>query len=199
LAVRDQREDVVSGDDKESIVGHQRSLYGIPFDVQTASYKPFATELAQLIAKAISAKGQTVQVVTASPFKREDVALQGLVGTGADRLLLFTVIDWNADTYSETTLNYDLRVAVYDRSGRKLGESSAKGEDELKANGRPERRTVPAATADIVATLLTDKPVVAALSGEAAPKEKQCTVDQILKMQESGLSQDQIEAACGSH
>jgi hypothetical protein len=86
---------------------------------------------------------------------------------------------------------------VLDRRGERLASSSVKGEDELKAKGRAERRSVSAATADIIQTLLTDKPVIAALSGEAEAAAKTCTIEQILKMRESGLSQAQIEAACG--
>jgi hypothetical protein len=105
LAVWDQREDVVSGDDKETIVGHQRSLYGIPYAVQNASGRPFANDFADLIAGALRKNQAQVQVVQVSPFKRESAAIDSLVASGAQRLLLFKVIEWDADTYSETTIH----------------------------------------------------------------------------------------------
>lgn len=197
VAVWDQREDVVSGDDKETIVGHQRSLYGIPYAVQNASGRPFAHDFAELIARALRENQREVKVVHVSPFKRESAVIDALVASEAERLLLFKVVEWDADTYSETTLHYDIELSVLDRRGERLTSSSVKGEDELKARGRAERRDVAVATADIIQTLLTEKPVIAALSNEAETASKTCTVDQILKMRESGLSQSQIEAACG--
>jgi hypothetical protein len=197
IAVRDQRPDVVSGNRKESLFGHQRSLYGIPFPVNTASGQPFAIDFASLIVQGLKAKGVSATSVRVSPFKSEDDAIAALAATGSDRSFLFTLTEWDADTYSRTTLHYDIKLAVLDKQGTLLGQTSIAGEDELKSSARPERQSIPAATADIVQTLLAAKSVVAALAPGAAPTKK-CTVDQILKMQESGLTKQQIEAACGS-
>jgi hypothetical protein len=52
---------------------------------------------------------------------------------------------------------------------------------------------------DSFTTLITDKTVTTAFSPDAQPTAKQasCTVDQIVKMKEAGLSKEQIEAAYG--
>ena len=197
VAVRDQRKDVLNGDRRETLIGHQRSLYGIPFPVATSSGRPFATDLADLIVRALKAKGISATAVPVSPFKAEDVAVDALKATGSDRLLLFNVVEWDQDTYSQTTLHYDIRLSVFDQQGERLAQTSLAGEDELKAKLRPERRNVAAATADILQSLISAKPVVQALQPGATPT-RSCTVDQILKMQESGLTKQQIEAACGS-
>src|SRR5690242_3178272 len=68
IAVLDSRPDVVSGDRKETFIGLTRSLYGIPYPVQTPSKKPFATELANLAAKGLKSGGTPPQVVTVSPY-----------------------------------------------------------------------------------------------------------------------------------
>ncbi len=197
IAVRDQREDVLSGHRKESLYGHQRSLYGIPYPVNTASGHPFASDLANQVASALRAGGATVKVVPASAFKPEDRTIDALVATGASRLLLFTIKEWDADRYSTITLHYDISLDVFGHDGHKITESAVKGEDDLKPAGRPERRSLPAATADLLNTLLSDKQVAAALKGELHPAEAHCTTDQIIKMRDSGLSDQQIEAACG--
>ncbi len=197
VAVHDQRPDVLSGDRKETLIGHQRSLFGIPYPVNSTSGKPFAADLAGLIARGLSARGTRATVVTASPFKSEDVAIDQLEATGSNRLLLFQVMEWNQDTYSQTTLHYDIRLAVFDKQGILLGQAALAGGDELNAAQRPERRNIAAATADILQGLLAAKPVVAALQPDAAPT-RSCSVDQILTMQESGLTRQQIEAACGT-
>jgi hypothetical protein len=196
VAVRDQREDVLNGEREETMVGHQRSLYGIPYPVSNSSGKPFANDFADLIVRGISARGIPAQAVRVSPFKSEDEAVASLVATGSDRNLLFNVVEWDADTLSQTTLHYDIRLSVYDRQGKQLRETSLAGEDDLGA-GRPERASVPAATADILQALVGAKAIVGALQPVSIPT-KSCTVEQILKMQESGLTKQQIEAACGA-
>ena len=197
VAVRDQRADVLSGDRKETLVGHQRSLYGIPYPVATSSGKLFATELADAIVRGLKAKGAAAVAVAASPFKPEDKAIDALVATGSDRLLLFSVVEWDEDTYSSMTLHYDIRLSVLDKKGDLLGQTAVAGEDDIKNSARAERRNIGVAFLDIISTLLRAKPIVAALRPDAAPT-KTCTVEQILKMQESGLSRSQIEAACGT-
>lgn len=199
VGVRDRREDVVSGGDKETLVGHQRSLYGIPYDVQNASGQPLAADLAQMIADGFRKKGTDVLIVKLSPFGAEEKAVDALLASKRDRVLFFNIYDWNADTYSQTTLHYDVELRVLDVNGRKLADSRVTGEDELTPKQRPERRTVTAATSDILRSLVTARSVVAAMNGRASGvAAEKCTVEQILRMQESGLSQAQIEAACGS-
>jgi hypothetical protein len=57
------------------------------------------------------------------------------------------------------------------------------------------------ATNDIFATLFAADAMVAAFSPDAAPVARtaaSCTVEQILKMKDAGLAEEQIKAACGS-
>lgn len=197
VAVRDQRPDVVGGDRKETLVGHQRSLVGIPFPVATSSGKPFATELAGAIVYGLKTQGVAAISVLAPPFWPEDKAIDALVATGSDRLLLFNVVEWDEDKYATTTLHYDVRLSVFDKKGDLLGQTALAGEDEIKKSARAERRNIGVAAADIISTLLAARPVLAALKPDAAPT-RACTVEQILKMQEAGLLRPQIEAACGT-
>jgi hypothetical protein len=88
---------------------------------------------------------------------------------------------------------------VLDPEGRELGSSRSKGSDTL-GRGRPDRRDLDTAFNSILASLFSAPSIAQALSDEAAPvaaSTARCTVDQILKMKESGLGEDQIRAACG--
>jgi hypothetical protein len=84
--------------------------------------------------------------------------------------------------------------------GQELGTTSVTGHDELGKRQRPERRDVSSSTNDILATLFAADSVLTSFTPDAAPvvKKPACTVDQILKMKDAGLTQEQIEAACGA-
>lgn len=200
LAVLDARPDVLNGERKETFVGLTRSLYGIPYPAHTQSKKPLAQDLANLVTRALKLGGTPVQLVAASPFQGREGALKALQASGADRLILVEIRDWWSDTLVRTDLHYDVVLTVLNQQGQELGSSSVMGHDELGKRQRAERRDVPTATNDILSTLFAAEGVVAAFSSDAAPVAKAagCTVEQILKMKEAGLSQEQIEAACGS-
>jgi hypothetical protein len=200
MAVLDVRPDVVNGERKETFVGFTRSLYGIPYPAHTPSKKPLAQDLANLVTRALKLGGTTVQSITASPFQGREGAVKALQASGAERLILIEIRDWWSDTLVHTDLHYDLALTVLNQQGQELGSTSVGGHDELGKRQRAERRDVPTATNDILSTLFTAEAVVAGFSSDAAPVAKAagCTVEQILKMKEAGLSQEQIEAACGS-
>lgn len=200
LGVLDARPDVVSGERKETFIGLSRSLYGIPYPAHTPSKKPFAQEFSNLVVRGLKLGGVTVQSVTTTPFDGHQGAIQALQKTGAERLVLVEIRDWWSDTLIHTDLHYDLSLIVLNSQGQELGSSSITGHDELGKRQRPERRDVTTATNDIITTLFAADALLAAFSPEASPvtKAASCTVEQILKMKEAGLSQEQIEAACGS-
>jgi len=201
LAVLDSRPDVVSGDRKESFIGLSRSLYGIPYPANTPSKKPFATELASVAARALKLGGTPPQVVTVSPYYGRQRAIEALKSTSADRLILIELRDWWSDTLIHTDLNYDLSLTVLNGQGQELGSTSLIGHDSVGRRERPERRDIPTATNDILSSLFGAKPIAEAFASTAtpvAPSAPACTVEQILKMKEAGLTQEQIEAACGT-
>ncbi len=201
VAVLDARPDVVSGDRKETFIGFTRSLYGIPYPAHTRSKKPFAQDLANLVDRALKSGGAQARSVVTSPYKQREGAIQALQASGAERLVLIEIRDWWSDTLIHTDLHYDLALTVLNSLGQELGSNFAIGNDELGKRQRPERRDVSTATNDILASLFHNEAVIASFSPDAAPpvaKAAKCTVEQILKMKEAGLAQEQIEAACGS-
>jgi len=200
LTVLDARPDVVNGRRKETFLGFGRTFYGLPFPYHTRSKKPFAQDLAALLSQALK-QGQTpAKVVVASPAAGHQAAIEPLGKSGAERLILLEIRDWWSDTLFRTDLHYDLLLTIFDAQGRELASSSASGEDGLGGHGTNQQPLIDAATRRILETLFADKAVSAAFQTDAAPTAKaaSCTVDQVLKMKEAGLSQEQIEAACGA-
>jgi hypothetical protein len=197
LAVLDARPDVVSGERQETFVGFTRSLYGIPFPYHTRSKKPFAQDLADLVSRALKQGKTPAQVVAVSPFPGRQAAIDALRKSGAERLVLLEIRDWWSDTLMRTDLHYDLLLTIFNSQGQELGSNVSIGHDEL---GRGQQKVIAAATTRILETLFTGETVIASFKPEAAPAAPQasCTVEQILKMKEAGLTQAQIEAACGT-
>lgn len=200
LSVLDSRPDVVSGERKETFVGFTRSLYGIPYPAHTQSKKPFAQDLAALTRRALKSGGVTALVVAATPYEGREKAIQALQKSGAERLILIELRDWWSDTLIHTDLHYDLLLTVFNGSGQELGSSSVIGHDEIGRRQRPQRRDVATATDDILTTLFQADAVLGSFAADASPKEEvaKCTVEQVLKMKDAGLTQEQIEAACGA-
>ena len=197
LAVLDARPDIVSGERKETYIGFTRSLYGVPFPYHTRSKKPFAQDLSDLVSRALKQGKNPAEVILVSPFKGRQAAIDALRKSGAERLILLEIRDWWSDTLIRTDLHYDLLLTILNAQGQELGSNVAIGNDEL---GRGQQRVIASATNRILETLFAGEAVIASFAPEAAPvtKEKACTVEQILKMKEAGLSQEQIEAACGT-
>jgi hypothetical protein len=197
LAVLDARPDVVNGERKETFIGFTRSLYGIPFPYHTRSKKPFAQDLSDLVSRALKRGKAPAQAIGVPPFSGRPAAIEALRKSGAERLMLLEIRDWWSDTLIRTDLHYDLLLTVFDAQGQELGSNFAIGHDGL---GKGQQRVIEAATQRILKALFAGEAVLASFRPEAAPanKTRTCTVEQVLKMKEAGLAQEQIEAACGS-
>lgn len=200
VAVWDNRPDVVSGERQPSWIGLQRSMYGIPYGVTTSSGRPFAEELNSWLLRSLGQSGieaDPVQIPIGSD--RED-AIEILASGSHPRLLLVRLDEWYADTYNRTTLHYDITLEVFDFRGSLISDASVTGEDIVGRKQREGRRTTTEATADIMQTLLTRNDVSEALTSSDAvlsSEKRRCTVEQILQMRDSGLTEEQIRAACG--
>jgi hypothetical protein len=200
LGVWDTRKDEVSGRRKPSWLGLERSLYGIPHGVTTATGKPFADDLTNYLVRSLARTGIEAEAVNIPVGTDREDTVKQLTATGCTRLLLFRLDEWYADTYVQTTLHYDVTLEVLDAAGATVSEISVSGEDDLGRRERPGRQSVTEATADILRTLLTRESSLQALASThevAEEAAKRCTVDQILSMRESGLTEEQIKAACG--
>jgi hypothetical protein len=159
--------------------------------------RPFAQDLSALVSRALKLGKTPAKAIVVSPFSGRPAAIEALQKSGAERLILLEIRDWWSDTLIRTDLHYDLVLTVLNAQGQELGSSSATGHDTL---GRGQVRVIQEATHHILETLFAGTDVVASFASDAAPAAptKACTVEQVLKMKEAGLSQEQIEAACGA-
>jgi hypothetical protein len=131
LAVLDHRPYVVSGEKGPSFVGLQRSGYGIPFNVNTASGQPLADDFSNSIAGALSAKGFKVTEIALPATTSTDEAISPLVGSNSSRALLLEVSEWKTDTASRAALYYALALSVFDERGNRIAHKELSGRDNL--------------------------------------------------------------------
>jgi hypothetical protein len=87
-------------------------------------------------------------------------ALAALIGTGARRIVLVRIQEWKCDTYSSTSLVYDVELSVMDEHGALLGRAQVKGSDSLGGNAEA---AVGHALQQKLETLLNDASVVNAI------------------------------------
>ena len=127
LAVLDQRAYILDGRKKDSFVGLSRGGFGNPYNVDTRSGVPLATEMAISIAAALRASGYEVRSVTVKPGDGVEGATKALLGNAANRFLLLTLHEWKTDTLARTGLHFDLAVEVFDGSGQSLATHRVSG------------------------------------------------------------------------
>ncbi len=131
IATHDQREYVVSGDKQPQFVGLQRGGFGNPFVVTTASERPLADDMTDVLVASLAKKGfKTVPVAVLYSDKR-DAVMEKAKAANADRMIILTLNEWKTDTYQNVALLYDATLSVLDREGKQLAMKSVKGRDNL--------------------------------------------------------------------
>lgn len=131
VGVHDERPYVVAGGKPATFVGLSRGGFGNPFDINTESTKPLAEDMGQTLAQAFKRSGVDVKTIQIQPAESDTAARQVVVKLGQQRSLLLTIKEWKSDTYQNTTLAYDLRLVVLDRTGTVLADKSLRGNDNL--------------------------------------------------------------------
>ena len=167
IVTHDQRPYVLSGNKEPQFVGLQRGGYGNPFDVRTGENRPLADDMTQALANSLKQKGfQAVPIIVAHS-ENPDRVRERLAQSGAPRGLLLTLREWKSDTFSNTSLVYDVTLRVLDASGQVLGEKRLQGDDNLGGDflnppGHA-REAVPRAFKAKLEALLNDESIVRAL------------------------------------
>lgn len=211
VGAQDVRPYVLDGSKQTNFVGLSRSMAGIPYGVVTTSGDPLADEIGALIAGALRKNGATVMEVKI-PVGTPAVGRVALFkATNSTRNYLLEIREWKTDTYSNTTLSYDISLNVLDNLGAVLATKNIKGQDKL--GSRPDRMTLATAISSIFGGLLNEPEIVSAggaidastqplATSSVAPsqpapaKASGCSVDQVLEMKKVGLSEDRIRMAC---
>lgn len=120
IATLDQRPYVLSGKKTASFVGLSRGGYGNPFDVETPSGAPLANEISESVDRSLAERGFKTSIVVVAPSESRHAAIEALRKTGAERLVLISLAEWKSDKYIRTSLIQDVKVKVFDSSGKEL-------------------------------------------------------------------------------
>ena len=129
-AVLDERPEVLDQQKPPAFVGIMRGRLGIPLDRLTRDGRPLADDFGDTIVNSLAAGGYRAAAVAVPPAKDASDALKALKQGVADRFLLLEIRQWRSETYTNTTLTYDVTLHVYDASGRELAaKSDTKEED----------------------------------------------------------------------
>lgn len=158
IAVHDRRPYVLSGGKPERFIGLIRGGFGNPFDANTTSGAPLASEMRDAIFRALKDKGYTVSAVNVSPRDAQISAREKLIATGSKRLAMVTLTEWKSDTMYNTELHYDVTLAIFNEKGEQLATNTLRGKDNIGTGGL--RATMNAYPRKIEA--LFDDPKVAA-------------------------------------
>lgn len=168
-ATLDDRGYVKSGEKAPTFVGLQRGGFGNPFNVSTASGMPLAEDMTAAITASLQSKGVAAKAVAVLSADDRKVALNKLIATGGDRLILLILREWKSDTYQNTKLTYDVTLAIYDKKGKLLGEASMNDSDNLGGSAwdpaKHARQAVPKAFKEKIEKLFNDPKIVSALRG----------------------------------
>jgi len=120
VATVDERPYVLNGKNPPAYVGIIRGGFGNPFNRDTDDGKPLADNFSDSIARSLTAKGYQAIAISTPPAKSPAEALKSLEQSGASRLILVELRDWQSDTMVNPTVNCDVTLRIYDASGREL-------------------------------------------------------------------------------
>ncbi len=127
VAAHDQRPLITSGRENPTLVGERRSLHHIPYGVNTSSDRPMADDFAEVLAKALSARGFKATPVFVSHRDSWNSVVRKVKAAQADRCVVLTIDEWRTDTYFNTQLFFSLTLKVLDQDGKLLAEQQVAG------------------------------------------------------------------------
>ncbi len=114
VSVVDERPFILNGDKKPSYVGHYRSGIGTPMNVYADGNIALAEQLQNDMRKEV--KALSVKDASSASAKKLKVA----------------ILDYNFDNYMSSRFWYEIKVEVYDQSGKLLAQDSIKIEKQIK-------------------------------------------------------------------
>ena len=117
VGVHDERPYVVDGKKGDNFVGLSRGGFGNPFDINTRSGNPLATDMGKAITNAFKQSGVKAEQVVLDKKLSQKQAQDRLLAAKADRSVLLELVGWKSDTYQHVALIYDLRLRVFDQGG----------------------------------------------------------------------------------
>ena len=165
VATLDTRASVTSGEHTAAFTGTLRTNAHTSSQVSTASGDAFASDVSTVVARGLKASGFQVDSVPLEPRLSESQAFDRLETSGATHLVLLLVREWQADTFANTELRYDLAIEIRNPAGALQGKSRLNGSDQLPAAHTDSEDSIERASQSALEhklTLLFGEPSVAA-------------------------------------
>jgi len=132
VATVDERPHVLNHRNPPSYVGIMRGGFGNPFDRHTDDGKSLADEFDQSMVDSLVDSGFAAVGVSTPPASDANEAMAQLKQSGAARLVLLELREWQSDTYINPTMNLDYTFHVYDASGKELAAITVHKDQDLK-------------------------------------------------------------------
>ena len=133
LGVVDVRPDILDGSRPACTVGlkHHGMLEFRDIDIYTTDCKPFSDTVCETVENALKIRNVKVTPVPLSNGTSEVDAIKILGQTGRKSILV-TVRQWDAATFNQTKLRYELQLSVFDSDGKKLASKTVSGTEKTK-------------------------------------------------------------------
>lgn len=145
----DARPYVVSGNKKGTFVGLIRGSYYIPYDVNTRSGRPLASDLQAALVGGFERHGLAARVAAVGA---KAASKPGVL------LLDVSIQEWKSEAAIGEILTYSLRAELIDQTGQQLAVAHARGSDRIYDYTQAGRNAL--------ASLLAQPTVVQALGGD---------------------------------
>ncbi len=127
----DERAELRSGEIVPELLGKTRDGYGIPYQVKTATKRPLALEVAEIVTNGFGTERQLAPATSAPSL---EAALKTMAGTGTDRRVVILIREWWSDTLIRTSVWKNIRIEVYDSKNKLLASAEESGEVTLGGN-----------------------------------------------------------------
>lgn len=167
VTVIDQRPYVVNGDEPPSFVGNLPGRYGNIVDAKTASGRPLAELVGEALARALERRGADVSALPLGHGTPGREALAALSATGAERLVIVRIGEWQTEARVRVSARWELEATVHDRAGELLGRRAIRGSETIGTTDIEEESgpLAVSALAARLARLLGDPAITGALGG----------------------------------
>ncbi len=131
----DHRFYIVNGQKSPDFVGLSRGGFGNPFDVNTQSGQPLATDISNSIVESMKTKGMNARAIELKHTLSVDEAGSALRASGTQRAVMIRIQEWKSDTMINIGFHYDLVLRVLDGSGKVLASKVEQGSENLGSAG----------------------------------------------------------------
>ena len=124
-ATHDQRETITTEHRKPDFAGYLRNMWGMGYPTGTTTENPLADDMTTAVSASLTTAGFKTTGVNVPCTDTHEQVLGKLKDTGAELLIIFTLIEWHGDGYNKNTdVNYDVSFKVYDNQGALLVEKT---------------------------------------------------------------------------